>query len=222
MIVGLLQARMSSTRLPGKVLKEILGRPMILQQLARLSRCKNIERLIVATSIDQADDVLARTCEGAGYEVFRGDLDNVLDRFKSALTGIECDHVVRLTADCPLTDPELIDEIIESHLASGADYTSNTLKPTYPDGLDAEVFKFGALCQAWEHATLPSHREHVTPYIYNHPELFSLNSFEAEEDLSDHRWTVDESEDFQFVSEVYQYFLDKMPFVSHRRYSTAH
>ena len=114
----------------------------------------------------------------------------------------------------PLTDPELIDEIIESHLASGADYTSNTLKPTYPDGLDAEVFKFGALCQAWEHATLPSHREHVTPYIYNHPELFSLNSFEAEEDLSDHRWTVDESEDFQFVSEVYQYFLDKMPFVS--------
>lgn len=202
-VIGILQARTNSTRLPGKVLMNILGEPMILQQLRRLKKSVLLDDIIVATSREKSDDDLAMVCSAAGYRVFRGSLNDVLDRFIGAIENDSCDHVVRLTADCPLTDPKVIDEIIRRHLQSGSDYTSNTLNPTYPDGLDAEVFKISALLSAWENAVLPSHREHVTPYIYGHPELFSLDSYENSQDLSAMRWTVDEVEDFDFATEVY-------------------
>ena len=203
-VIGILQARTNSTRLLGKVLMKILDEPMILHQLRRLKRSMLLNDIIVATSIEKSDDVLAKVCASAGYRVFRGSLNDVLDRFVKAIGEYECDHVVRLTADCPLTDPKIIDEIIEHHLNSNKDYTSNTLKPTYPDGLDAEVFKISALQTAWKNAVLPSHREHVTPYIYKNPEVFSLDSYENAQDMSEMRWTVDEPEDFDFVTEVYK------------------
>ncbi len=203
-VIGILQARTKSTRLPGKVLMNILDEPMILHQLRRLKKSVFLDDIIVATSSEKSDDDLAIVCAAAGYRVFRGSLNDVLDRFVQAIKNDSCDHVVRLTADCPLTDPNVIDEIIGRHLQGGSDYTSNTLNPTYPDGLDAEVFKISALLNAWENAVLPSHREHVTPYMYGHPEIFSLDSYENDRDLSAMRWTVDEVEDFEFATEVYR------------------
>ena len=202
-VIGILQARTNSTRLPNKVLMNILEEPMILHQLRRLKKSEFLDDIIVATSSEESDDDLAVVCAAAGYRVFRGSLNDVLDRFVKAIKNDSYDHVVRLTADCPLTDPKVIDEIVQRHLYTGSDYTSNTLNPTYPDGLDAEAFKFSALVNAWENAVLPSHREHVTPYIYGHPEIFSLDSYEYSQDLSAMRWTVDEMEDFDFATEVY-------------------
>ena len=203
-VIGILQARTNSTRLPGKVLMDILGEPMILHQLRRLKTSMLLDDIIVATSNEKSDDNLAKVCAASGYRVYRGSLSDVLDRFVQAIKNDSCDHVVRLTADCPLTDPNVIDEIIGRHLQGDSDYTSNTLNPSYPDGLDAEVFKISALLNAWENAVLPSHREHVTPYIYKHPEIFSLDSYENHLDLSAMRWTVDEVEDFDFVTEIYR------------------
>jgi len=202
-VIGVLQARTNSTRLPGKVLMNILGEPMIIHQLRRLKKSVHLDEIIVATSSEKTDDELAMICSTAGYRVFRGSLNDVLDRFVRAIENDSCDHVVRLTADCPLTDPGVIDEILRRHFQTGSDYTSNTLNPTYPDGLDAEIFKTSALLNAWENAVLPSHREHVTPYIYGHPELFNLDSYENGRNLSSMRWTVDEEKDFAFATEVY-------------------
>lgn len=203
-VVGILQARTNSSRLPGKVLMNILDEPMILHQLRRLKNSLLLDEIIVATSFENSDDALAEVCAVAGYRVFRGSLNDVLDRFFKAIEDDSYDHIVRLTGDCPLTDSEVIDKIIRRHLQTDNDYTSNGLNPTYPDGLDVEIFKYSALANAWENAVLPSHREHVTPYIYAHPENFSLENYENDRDLSAMRWTVDEAEDFEFVTEVYR------------------
>jgi spore coat polysaccharide biosynthesis protein SpsF len=203
-VIGILQARTNSTRLPGKVLMDILGESMILHQLRRLKTSIFLDDIIVATSNEKSDDNLAIVCAAAGYRVYRGSLNDVLDRFVQAIKNDSCDHVVRLTADCPLTDPNVIDEIIKQHLKGKNDYTCNTLPPTFPDGLDAEIFTISALLNAWKNAILPSHREHVTPYIYNHPEIFTLDNYANNQDLSQMRWTVDEAEDFDFVTEVYK------------------
>lgn len=210
-VIGILQARTSSTRLPGKVLMNIIDEPMIIHQLRRLKRCKHLDDIIVATSSKETDDHLSQICTEAGYRVYRGSLDDVLDRFVQAIKNQTCDHVVRLTADCPLTDPSIIDAIIKKHLKSNSDYTSNILPPTFPDGLDAEIFKVSALLNAWENAILPSHREHVTPYIYGNPTIFSLDNYENNKDLSKMRWTVDEVEDFNFVTEVYEHLYKFKP-----------
>lgn len=202
-IIALLQARMGSTRLPGKVLKPLLGEPMLIRQIERIQRCRLIDKLVVATSVNSSDDALVDAMSQAGIAYFRGSLDDVLERFCQAAKPYLPEHVVRLTGDCPLADPMLIDEVINAHLTSGADYTSTTLNPTYPDGLDVEVVRFGALERAWRESGLTSEREHVTPYIYNHPEQFRLNSVEQAENMSALRWTVDEPDDFAFVESVY-------------------
>jgi len=183
----------------------ILGEPMILHQLRRIKRSQLIDDIILCTSAESSDDGLAKVCSGAGYRVFRGSLNDVLDRFVSCLDGEVCDQVVRLTGDCPLTDPAVIDKTIQKHLEKDVDYTSNSLPPTYPDGLDVEVFKITALLRAWKEAVLPSHREHATPYIYSHPELFELQNVEATDDFSYMRWTVDEPVDFEFVTQVFEH-----------------
>lgn len=202
--VAILQARMSSTRLPGKVLLPIMGRPMLLLQIERLKRCTRIDRLVVATSTDAADDVLHAACLGAGVECYRGSLADVLDRFYQAALRYQPLCVVRLTGDCPLADPAVVDAVVQAFADGGADYVSNTLQPTYPDGLDVEVFTFAALASAWREARLPSEREHVTPFIYGNPRLFRLRNVGLAENLSQMRWTVDGPEDLQFVRAVFE------------------
>jgi len=202
-ILAVLQARTSSTRLPGKVLMPLLGKPMILRQVERISRSKHIERLVVATSADPSDDQLAELCASVGVAVFRGQLEDVLDRFYQAARSHAPSHVIRLTGDCPLIDPDVIDQIVEFCLAQGLDYASNTIVPTFPDGLDVEIMTFPSLQAAWTEATLPSQREHVTPYIHQNPQRFRTGNFKGEANLSQMRWTVDEPADFELVKAVY-------------------
>ena len=196
---------MSSTRLPGKVMAPVLGEPMIGRQVERLRRAKLIDRLVVATSIDPSDDPLADYCASLDVSVYRGSLDDVLSRYGAALAlHPETKAVVRLTADCPLADPALIDRVIEHHHEAGADYTSNTLGTrTYPHGLDTEVIRPDVLILAADRAKDPYEREHVTPYIYRRPEMFRLAGVAREKSLANLRWTVDFPEDMAFVRDVF-------------------
>lgn len=201
LIVGVLQARCASRRLPGKVLADVLGEPLIGRQLERLGRSARLERVVVATSDDASDDPLAAWCARRGVACHRGAVDDVLARVLAAAGAAR--HVVRATADCPLCDPTLVDRVVEQHLAGDHDYTSNALVRTFPDGLDVEVVRSSALRAAAREARLPSEREHVTPFLYGHPERFSLGSVEGAPDLSHLRWTVDEPADLAFVRAVY-------------------
>lgn len=211
MILAILQARYSSTRLPGKVLMPIFGKPMLLRQVERVQRSQLIDKLIIATSADASDDSLAKLCSGNGIACFRGSLNDVLDRFYRAASQYKPEHVVRLTGDCPLADSDLIDRVISNHLSGSFDYTSNVATPTYPDGLDVEVFKYQVLAEAWQKATLPSQREHVTPYISRQPDLFAIGSVNNAVDLSGLRWTVDEQEDFELIKNIYENLYPRNP-----------
>jgi len=195
---------MSSTRLPGKVMKPLAGRPMIERQLERLRRCETLERLIVATSLDASDDPLAALLGELGVEVHRGSLTDVLDRYVGAVQAFGVTGgVVRLTADCPLADPGVIDACVRRRVALGVDYCSNGRRRTYPHGLDVEAFTLEALLAAGREATDPYDREHVTPFIYRHPERFSIGELAQDRDEGTLRWTVDTPEDFAFVERVY-------------------
>ncbi len=205
MIRGVLQARTASRRLPGKVLADVSGRPMILRQVERLRRARLLDELVVATSTDPSDDTLATICAAAGLAVHRGDVDDVLARFVGAARGAA--HVARLTADCPLADPVVIDQVVAAHVSQENDYTSNTLERTFPDGLDVEVIRTDTLLAAARDARLRSEREHVTPFFYTHPERFRLGNVAGPRDLSALRWTVDEPEDLALVREVYAALL---------------
>jgi len=206
MVLAILQARFSSSRFPGKVLKKILGKPMLLHQIERLSNSNWIDKLVVATSDDTSDDMVEKMCLDNNIEVYRGELNNVLDRFYRCAKYYSPKHIVRLTGDCPLIDAEIVDNVIQYHLKMESDYTSNINPPTYPDGLDVEVMKFSALEKAHKFARLPSELEHVTPYIRNTSGLFKQYNLKYKVNLSNHRWTVDEPKDFEFVQEVYRKF----------------
>lgn len=207
-VVAVLQARMSSTRLPGKVLKPILGRPMIGRHIDRLRRCARIDRLVVATSTEDSDDAIKDFCVADGITCFRGSLHDVLARFDAAVkANLPCDHVVRLTADCPLADPWIIDAIVDLHLNAKADYTSNTVDRTFPDGLDAEIVSRRALAEAAAEATEAYDREHVTPFFYRNPARFRISQYKGNFDASQLRWTVDTPADFQMVEQVYRRLL---------------
>lgn len=205
MPLAILQARMSSTRLPGKVLLPLAGAPMILRQIERVRRARRIGRLVVATSTEASDNPLADVLAEAGVEVHRGPLDDVLARFAGALDAYPADHVVRLTGDCPLADPEAIDAAVVLHIESGADYTSNTpVTFAFPKGLDVEVITADALRRAAADAATPEEREHVTWGVWNHPDRYRIAWLKsAEADDGDIRWTVDQPDDYAFVSEVY-------------------
>lgn len=213
MIVAVLQARMSSTRLPGKVLADVVGAPMVLRQVERLRRVASIDRLVAATSDQASDDPLAQALDAAGVEVFRGSLDDVLGRFAGAVAGLgDNDLMLRLTADCPLADPVLIEALIASHLASGADYSATTLPHrTYPIGLDAEILGVGLLRLTAAEASDPYEREHVTPFIYRRPERFALGGLTQAVDESQVRWTVDLASDLDFVRAVYEALYPRKP-----------
>ena len=211
MILAILQARMSSSRLPGKVMKPILGQPMIERQIERLLRSKRIDQLIVATSIHEDDNVLETMCERIGIFCFRGNLKNVLDRFYRAAKPFRPEHIIRLTGDCPLADASLIDALVDFYVEGQYDYASNCQEPTLPDGLDAEIFSFAVLEETWKEATLPSHLEHVTSFIGDHPERYKVGNYKYNRDLSNLRWTVDELEDLEFVREIYERLYPSNP-----------
>ncbi len=202
MILCIVQARSSSTRLPGKVLKPLLGQPMILRELERLRRSARIDKIVLATSRDKSDTELARIVAESGVEVYCGSLDDVLDRYYQCARKYQPEHVVRITGDCPVIDWRIVDAVIDKHLTEGNDYTSTSEE--YPDGLDTEVVRFSALEQAWEDARMASEREHVTLYIRNHAEKFKCEQKECEQKLNHLRWTVDESQDFELIRQVYE------------------
>ena len=177
---------------------------MLALQIERLSRSARIERLVLATSDDPSDDPIAELGMRLGVDVFRGSLDDVLDRFRNAALAYEPDHVVRLTADCPLADWRLIDELVAFAVEGRFDVASNALRRTFPKGLDAEVVTRSALEVAWREATSSWDREHVLEYLYGRPDRFRVGTFEGKTDLSRHRWTVDEADDLAFVRSVYE------------------
>jgi spore coat polysaccharide biosynthesis protein SpsF len=182
---------------------------MILRQLERVRRGNAIDDLVVATSEEKDDDKLAALCKERRIRCFRGSLDDVLDRFYRAAASREPEHVVRLTGDCPLADPEVIDLVVERHLADENDYTSNALVRTWPDGLDCEVVRFACLEEAWREAALPSEREHVTPFLYNHRDRYRVGSVERDPPLPRYRWTVDEEPDLELVRRIYESLYPK-------------
>lgn len=201
---ALIQARMGSTRLPGKVLKKINGKTLIEIMLNRLKNSQQIDKIIVATSKNKENDLLSKIVCNLGYSCFRGSENDVLDRFYNAVKNDHCDYIVRLTADCPLIDPILIDQVIEMTIKSNVDYGSNSLKEEFPDGQDTEVFKYESLKKTWINAKLPLEREHVTPYLRKNThffgkKIFSSKHFNAEKNLGFIRMTVDELDDFDAI-----------------------
>jgi spore coat polysaccharide biosynthesis protein SpsF len=207
--LAVLQARMTSSRLPGKVMMEINGEPMIYWQVQRVLQSKRVDKLVVATSVDSTDDVLVKFLEEKDIHVYRGSLENVLSRFIEVSDENLCDAVIRLTGDCPLVMPQLIDEMVCKFYEEGVDYLSNTLEPTFPDGLDIEIVKKGVLEKLLNFSTDPKELEHVTYGVYNRPATFQLYSFLNDSDQSNARWTVDFQEDFDFVSTIFREFTGR-------------
>ena len=201
--VAIVQARMGSTRLPGKVLADLCGAPMLQRQLERVRRATSVDRVVVATSTDDTDRPIAELCKSLDVPCFRGDLNDVLARFLGAIDEFDPEVVVRITADCPLISPLVIDSIVHSFFESDCDYLSNTLEPTFPDGVDVEVVRVSALRALAQLDTDTPEREHVTLGIYRRPEQFVVRNFTGDPDLSDLRWTVDSPEDLEFVRWVY-------------------
>ncbi|WP_231741618.1 cytidylyltransferase domain-containing protein [Paucibacter sp. KCTC 42545] len=197
--LAIVQARLSSSRLPGKVLMPLAGMPMILFMLERVKRATLIDQIVLATSTDPSDDALAAAVREAGYAVHRGPLDDVLTRFAGAAQASDAELIVRLTGDCPLIDPALIDRVISQLCAQKLDYCTNSEPASYPDGLDVEVFTRQALLQAAEHARLPSEREHVTPWLRAQAQKLRIGSLSSVIPLAQLRWTVDHLDDLHLV-----------------------
>lgn len=204
MILCIVQARMQSRRLPGKVMKEIFGKPIIGYMLDRLEYSQNIDKTIVATSNDQSNDVLCEYLRSRGTEVFRGSEDNVLERFYFAANKFQTKGVMRLTADCPLIDPKICDTLINLFIKKKLDYI--TTGPSIAEGLDGEIFTFEVLKEMYEKATLKSEMEHVTQYVHNHRDQFNIFKYESEQDHSQYRIVVDEPEDFEVVKNIIEHF----------------
>jgi spore coat polysaccharide biosynthesis protein SpsF len=208
-VLAILQARASSSRLPSKVLKPILGRPMLAHQLDRVRRARSLDALIVATSTDSSDDPIEQLCATEGVSCFRGSLDDVLDRYYQAALPHRPSTIVRLTGDCPLADPDLIDRVVEFFHSDRFDIAG--ADQTHPDGLDVEVFRFDVLEHAWRHATRPSDREHVSRFILDQPDRFRIGPYSSPVDLSHMRWTVDEPQDFELVTRIYEALHPRKP-----------
>lgn len=198
-IAVIVQARMGSSRFPGKVLADLAGRPLIAHAMARAMATPGVDELVVATTTAAADDVLAALCGRMGVPVFRGSEPDVLDRVYQATRRHACDAVMRVTADCPLLDPLVSGLVVARFREGDVDYASNVHPRTFPDGLDTEVFAVAALERAWREARLPAEREHVTPYFRSHPEIFRCANVAYSADLSAHRWTVDEPRDLELL-----------------------
>ncbi len=210
-VSAIIQARMSSTRLPDKVLANIEGKPMLWHVINRLKRTELINEVIVATTTNRKDEPIIELAKETGVESFSGSEEDVLDRYYQAAKKYKVDVIVRITADCPLIDSQIADKVIKYYLnnKNKFDYVSNILVRTYPRGLDTEVFSFNALEKSWYKTKKLYEREHVTPYICEHPETFRLANVENSKDLSYMRWTVDEEKDLEFVREVHKRLYKK-------------
>jgi spore coat polysaccharide biosynthesis protein SpsF len=224
-IVAIIQGRMSSSRLPGKILADIAGQPMLSRVYVRTARAKTLNEVVFATTTDPSDDPVAEYCDFAGIPFTRGSLYDVLDRYYQAAKSAKADIVVRITADCPVIDPELIDNVVNTLIEGEYDFACNRLPPpwsrTYPIGLDVEACTFKVLQKAWKEAKEPQHREHAMPYFYEGVKLTNFNRqlqtgtsprgynvalLHHTTDFGDYRWTVDTPEDLQFMREVYSRF----------------
>jgi glutamate-1-semialdehyde 2,1-aminomutase len=212
MILAILQARYSSSRLHGKVLEKILDKPMLQMEIERVLRSKHIDKLVVATSTSKDDDSIEHLCQHLNIECFRGNLDDVLERFYQAAKEFNADHIVRLTGDCPLHDHKVIDDLVDFYFNGKFDFATNTIEPTFPDGQDVWVFSFDTLEKTWKNSKLPSEREHVCTFMINHPELFKQGLYKRTTDLSFMRWAVDEQQDFEFVCQVYSALYPTNPY----------
>lgn len=208
--VAFIQARMSSTRLPGKVLKLASGRSMLDRMVERVKKAHTIDQVVVATTTDPADNAIVRTCEKLGAAVYRGSLHDVLDRFYQAALYYQADVIVRLTGDCPLIDPMLIDEVVTALIQDNADFACNRLPPpfsrTYPIGLDVEACTFAALEKSWREAEAQHEREHVLPYLYAVPGRFKVRQLNYQKDFGHLRWTLDTPEDLVLLRRIYRHF----------------
>lgn len=215
-IVAIIQARMSSSRLPGKVLKEAGGRALLERMVERVQKSKLVDETWVATTVDPSDDELAAFCGSHGLKYFRGNLMDVLDRYYQAALHAHADIIVRLTGDCPFIDADLIDKTISALLENQADFACNRLPPplkrTYPIGLDVEVCTFAALERAWKEAKEKHEREHVMPYLYEQEGRFKVVKIDHSQDLGELRWTVDTPQDLEFVRAVYTALDDRNDF----------
>ena len=203
-IIAVIQARVGATRLPGKVLKKIEGKTVLEHVINRVKAAKNISDIVVATTVNKEDLKIVKLCASLGISIFCGSEDDVLDRYYQTARLFKADHIVRITSDCPLIDPQIIEEVIELYFQKKADYASNTMPETFPDGLDTEVFSYKTLKKAWKNAKLSSEREHVTPYIRKYPNIFKIVNLKCEYNLNDKRWTLDEPEDFKFIKIIYK------------------
>lgn len=215
-IVGIVQARMGSTRLPGKVLADVQGKPMLRWLLDRLNSIELIDEVVVATTTAPEDDVLVDWLSQNNVAYFRGSEEDVLERFYFCAKQYHADLIIRITADDPLKDPGIIAQVISMVTDHPeVDYSSNSINPSYPEGLDVEVFRWPALEKSFHEALLPSEREHVTPYIWKNTSLFKTVSLDFERNLSHWRWTVDKPDDLEFIRAVYQEFKNQplVPFV---------
>ena len=222
MTLAIIQARMSSTRLPGKVLKEISGKPMLFYCLYRLKESKTLDKIVVATSDHKDDDVIEEYCRAENIEVYRGSLEDVLSRYVNCAKKYpEYDTIVRVTADCPLIDPKVVDKVVSVFLKEKVDYVSNVLKETFPDGIDAEVFTRESLLLSDEEAKLHSEREHVTLYIRNNLKFKKLN-VENDTDMSRYRLTVDNPEDFEVISFLIENYGPNLSFEEYCKHLDEH
>lgn len=205
-IAAIIQARLGSTRLPGKVLMDLGGKTVLARVVGRLRRATRVDEIVVATTDSVFDDVIVRECHQIEVSCFRGSENDVLDRYYRAARAFAAGAVVRITSDCPVIDPQIVDETIRVFQQQCGDYASNVFPRTYPRGLDTEVFTAPALEQAWRDAHASYEREHVTPYFYQHPELFRLVSQRGQVDCSQYRWTLDTNEDLELLHTIYARF----------------
>lgn len=197
---------MTSTRLPGKILYEVLGKPLLEYQIERLGQVRQADELLIATTTNDSDQPIIELCERLGVAYYRGSEEDVLARYYYASQESMADNIVRITSDCPLIDPRVMDEVISIYLNNynKYDYVSNTLERTYPRGLDTEIFSWAALEKAHKEASERAEREHVTLHMYRHPERFRLANYSSDKDYSKHRWTVDTPEDFELIKLILQ------------------
>lgn len=210
-IVCIIQARMGSTRLPGKVLKKICSKTVLEHDIERLKGIKNLDEIVIATTIKEDDNKIVEEADRLGIKYFRGFEEDVLSRYYYAAKENNADVIVRVTSDCPLIDSEISEKIIQYYLDNNDkyDYLSNTIDRTYPRGLDTEVFSFKALEKAFIEAKIQRDREHVTPYIWDNPNLFRVFQYKNDKDYSNLRWTLDTEEDFQLISKIYYYMVNE-------------
>ncbi|MBQ6098511.1 MAG: glycosyltransferase family protein [Methanobrevibacter sp.] len=201
---AIIQARCGSTRLPGKIFMAINGKPLLWHVVNRLKYAELIDDIIVATTTDSKDDATEEWCNENEIKCYRGSEDDVLNRFYNAAVAFPCDVIVRVTADDPFKEPTIVDKIIKKLIDENLDLSCNVFPPSFPEGLDCEVFTFNVLETMEKTTNNPYDREHVTPYIYNHPEKFKIGNLTSSRQLSNYRWTIDNKEDYEMVNAIYE------------------